>query len=68
MDWRLWRRARDRGVMAAINPDAHGYRQLAYLRLGVAVARKGWLTKADVANTRPLPELLELLGAKRRRH
>lgn len=67
MDWRLWKRARDKGVVAAINPDAHGHRQLAYLRLGVAIARKGWLRKVDVANTRRLPELLELLAAKRKK-
>ncbi len=67
MDWRLWRRARDRGVIAAINPDAHSQRQLAYLRIGVGIARKGWLRKSDVANTRPLPELLEMLAAKRRK-
>lgn len=67
MDWRLWRRARDKGVIAAINPDAHAGAQLAYLRIGVAIARKGWLRKSDVANTRPLPELMKLLSAKRNR-
>lgn len=67
MDWRLWRRARDKGVIAAINPDAHAGAQLAYLRIGVAIARKGWLRISDVANTRPLPELMRLLSAKRSR-
>ena len=34
------------------------------LRWGVAVARRAWLTAADVLNTRPLEELRPLL----RRH
>lgn len=67
MDWRFWKYARDKGVMAVINPDAHSRQQLGYLRFGVTVARKGWLTKSDVANTRPLPAFLELLKAKRLR-
>lgn len=68
MDWRLWKRARDKGVIAVLNPDAHSHRQFAYLRLGATIARKGWLRKSDVANTRPLPELLDMLSAKRRNH
>jgi hypothetical protein len=29
------------------------------------VARKGWLTKQDVMNTLPLPQLMEALQRKR---
>ena len=52
MDWRWWKRARDKGVLCSINPDAHSTRGLHRLDLGVRVARKGWLRKEDVLNTR----------------
>jgi DNA polymerase (family 10) len=31
------------------------------MRFGIDQARRGWLTAADVLNTRPLPELRKLL-------
>lgn len=52
MDWRWWRRARDKGVLCSINPDAHHPDQLQYLAFGVRLARKGWLRRSDVLNTR----------------
>jgi DNA polymerase (family X) len=52
MDWRLWRRAAERGLMCAINPDAHDTTGLRYFEAGVNVARKGWLTARHVLNTR----------------
>jgi DNA polymerase (family 10) len=61
MDWRWWRRARDKGVKCAINPDAHHVSQLQSLHFGVRVARKGWLRREDVINCLPLPEVLEWL-------
>ena len=51
LDWRWWHRARDKGVKCAINPDAHRISQLATLRHGVTMARKGWLRREDVVNT-----------------
>ncbi|HWA87554.1 MAG TPA: helix-hairpin-helix domain-containing protein [Opitutus sp.] len=65
MDWRLWRKARDRGLRCAINPDAHETAGLAHVRAGVNAARKGWLTKDDVLNTRTLAEV-QAHFAKRR--
>ena len=61
MDWRHWHRARDKGVMTSINPDAHSTDQLQYLAFGVRVARKGWLRREDVINTRDLDEVKEFL-------
>lgn len=61
MDWRWWRRARDQGVLCSINPDAHSAEQIGFLALGVRVARKGWLRRNDVLNTRSLPEIEEFL-------
>ena len=57
MDWRWWKRARDKGVLCSINPDAHSTMGLHHLGLGVRLARKGWLTKEDVFNTRPVGEV-----------
>lgn len=65
LDWRLWRRAKEKGVKCAINCDAHRLRHFGWLRLGAQLARKGWLTAADVVNTLPLPALLQALGAHR---
>jgi DNA polymerase (family X) len=67
MDWRLWPYAKSKGVLCAINCDAHRNEHAQFLRLGVGVARKGWLTSADVVNTRPLPELRKALRKKRER-
>jgi DNA polymerase (family 10) len=65
MDWRLWPYAKSKGVKCVINCDAHRNDQAMFLRLGAGIARKGWLTKADVVNTLPLPELRKALWAKR---
>ncbi|MEO1857377.1 MAG: histidinol-phosphatase, partial [Rubritalea sp.] len=62
MDWRHWNKAREKGVKCAINPDAHRLEQLQFLAFGVRIARKGWLTKSDVINTKSLPEILDFLS------
>jgi len=61
MDWRWWKRARDKGVLCSINPDAHHPSQLQFLAFGVGIARKGWLRRQDVLNTRPLGEIQAFL-------
>lgn len=65
MDWRLWHYARSKGVKCVINCDAHRFEHAGHLRLGAGVARKGWLTKADVINTLPLDSLRQELARKR---
>jgi len=64
MDWRHWRRAAERGVLCAINPDAHETGSLDFVRTGINVARKGWLTKAQVINTKPLAEMKDWLAKR----
>jgi DNA polymerase (family 10) len=54
MDWRHWRRAADRGLLCAINPDAHETGGLAHVEAGVNIARKGGLGAERILNTRPL--------------
>ncbi|MEW6755909.1 MAG: DNA polymerase/3'-5' exonuclease PolX [Candidatus Latescibacterota bacterium] len=50
IDWRHLAQARRLGVVAAVNTDAHQIGELDNLRFGIQVARKGWLTAADVVN------------------
>jgi DNA polymerase (family 10) len=61
MDWRWWKRARDKGVLCAINPDAHHINSLHNLGLGVRLARKGWLHRNDVINTMNLDQITRFL-------
>ena len=65
MDWRLWRRAAERGLLCSINPDAHETAGLADYRLGVAAARKGWLTGGNVFTTRNLAQVRRWLAGRR---
>ena len=51
------REAARAGAKILIDSDAHGTETLANMRYGVATARRGWLTKADVANTRTWKQL-----------
>lgn len=64
LDWRHWRKAAERGLLCSINPDAHGTEQLAYYKVGVGSARKGWLTKGHILNTRPLAAVRKFLAAR----
>ncbi|MGI9175223.1 MAG: DNA polymerase/3'-5' exonuclease PolX [Rhodothermales bacterium] len=65
LDWRWVRRATEQGILIAINPDAHSTDQLGYMRWGVAVARKGWLTAAQCLNAKPLPDFTSWLEARK---
>ncbi|WP_202214477.1 DNA polymerase/3'-5' exonuclease PolX [Methylacidimicrobium sp. AP8] len=65
LDWRWWHAARDKGVRCVINPDAHHARELGFLRIGVNIARKGWLRRQDVINTLSLKLVEEALRKKR---
>jgi DNA polymerase (family 10) len=53
--------AQRRGVPIVINTDAHSPAGFDVMRYGVLQARRGGLTAADVANTRPWSELKQLL-------
>ncbi|WP_292492289.1 DNA polymerase/3'-5' exonuclease PolX [Methanoculleus sp. 10] len=55
------RSAREAGVRFSLGSDAHSRENLRYMELGVATARRGWLTADDIANTRPLAGLRRFL-------
>jgi DNA polymerase (family X) len=46
------------GVRVVCSTDAHSVRGLANMGLSVATARRGWATRPDVLNTRPLQQIL----------
>ena len=48
------------GLTLVISSDAHSTGALGYLELGVAQARRAWLTKAQILNTRPWTEIEQL--------
>jgi DNA polymerase (family 10) len=64
MDWRLWRKAAEKGLRCVINPDAHEVAGLAHVTAGVSSARKGWLQKNQVVNSLNLPEVQEIFGLR----
>ncbi|MCL4466605.1 MAG: DNA polymerase/3'-5' exonuclease PolX [Chloroflexi bacterium] len=63
----VWaRRAKEAGVLLAINSDAHAPDQLSFVRWGTFVARRAWLRRRDVLNTLPLEALPRRLSRLRR--
>ncbi|MFO0870411.1 MAG: DNA polymerase/3'-5' exonuclease PolX [Pirellulales bacterium] len=59
--------ARALGIPIVISTDAHSTEGLEMLRYGVLQARRGGLTRADVANTRSWSALRKLIGRRRTR-
>ena len=57
--------AKDQGVHIAINTDAHSQLELANVSLGIATARRGWLTAENVINTQSAAEILPILHRKK---
>jgi DNA polymerase (family X) len=53
--------AKQAGVKLAVSTDAHSTNSFDYIRFGVDQARRGWLTVADVINTKPLADLRKML-------
>jgi DNA polymerase (family 10) len=60
------RMAKDEGVLVCVNSDAHSVDDFDNLRYGIGQARRGWLEKNDVLNTRPLAALRKILARRRR--
>jgi DNA polymerase (family X) len=54
------RMAGEAGVKIAVNTDAHQLSALEHMEMGVAQARRAWLTKDQVLNTRTWPQIKKL--------
>ncbi len=62
----VWaRQAMQAGARLAINTDAHAPADLNWMRYGVIVARRAWLTKVDVVNCLSCSRLVKLLNSIR---
>lgn len=59
----LIRRAKALGCQFTISTDAHHPKHLANMRYGVTMARRGWLSAADVMNTKTRAAFAEAIGA-----
>ncbi len=55
------RKCVEAGVKMTIDSDAHAAPHFAFLEHGVAQARRGWATRADIANAWPLEKFLTFL-------
>lgn len=55
------RAAKDLGVKLVISTDSHSIAQLDYMRYGVGQARRGWVEKKNVINTRNLDALKKII-------
>lgn len=55
------RKGIEAGVKFSIDSDAHSIHHFQFLEYGIAQARRGWATKADIINTRSWEEMLKLL-------
>lgn len=58
------RAAKDMGVKLVISTDAHSTTQFDYMRFGIGQARRGWVEKKNVINTRNLDELKNVIKRK----
>lgn len=56
LDWRYVRRAKDKGVMLVIGPDAHSIEDIDNMQYGVGIARKGWLEPENLLNCMTLAQ------------
>ena len=58
------RRAQELGASFAIDTDAHSTEEMRFMRWGVDQARRGWIDRSHVVNTRPLDKVMALLRPK----
>lgn len=54
--------AKEEGVLISVDSDAHSTFEFENLRFGIGQARRGWLERQNVLNTRPLGELRTLIS------
>jgi len=58
-------KAAEKEIPIAIGTDAHASSELEYMKLGVSVARRGWLSRNNIWNSRSYSQLAKILGRKR---
>jgi DNA polymerase (family 10) len=55
------KRGKEKGVTFIIGSDSHSINHLSNMQYGVSTARRGWLTKNDVINTKSLKDIKQVL-------
>lgn len=65
LDWTWCRKAKEMGILISVNPDAHSAGELELVKSSLPVARKGWLEKKDVFNTRTVAEVERYFSEKK---
>ena len=55
------RAAKEAGLKLVISSDGHQVKAQGYVELAIGQARRGWLTKDDVLNTRTWKQVEKLL-------
>jgi DNA polymerase (family 10) len=58
--------AKDTGIKITISTDAHRTSDRDSMRFGIGQARRGWLERDDVLNTRSWKEIKQLLRKNNR--
>jgi DNA polymerase (family X) len=58
------RSAKSKGAPLAVNTDAHSKEELGFMSVAVTVARRGWVEKDDLLNTKSWPELRKWLESR----
>jgi DNA polymerase (family X) len=54
--------AKEKGLKIVISTDAHSTNGLSFMKYGISQARRGWIEKDDVLNTRDADSLLSALS------
>jgi DNA polymerase (family 10) len=61
------KKAVENGVKLVISTDSHSLENFAYMKIGVAYARRGWAKKEDILNTYSWNEIKKFIQAKRKK-
>jgi DNA polymerase (family 10) len=61
------KRAARRGILIAINPDAHDFGGFDDMRYGIVMARKAWLEKKNLLNCMSVEEIDAYFSGRKRK-
>jgi DNA polymerase (family 10) len=65
-DWEVLKRAAHKGILVAVDPDAHDIDGYDDMRYGIVMARKAWLAKENVLNCMETEEMDAWLAARKK--
>ncbi len=64
-DWEVLKRAARKGILIAVDPDAHDIDGYDDMRFGIVMARKAWLARENVLNCKETEEMDAWLKARK---